>query len=100
MRLSYTDPSLLSRVLGQRHRSLLHDSGHGTCYPHLSMVDTTAAHTQVFRADRLHSLAEPIPGSFAELGGRIIAIGTTDDLAARFPNAARTDFGDGVIVPG
>ncbi|QXJ21280.1 amidohydrolase [Actinomadura graeca] len=40
------------------------------------------------------------PQGLVCLGDRIIAVGDRAGLAARFPRAARTDFGDAVIVPG
>src|SRR3712207_3157667 len=38
--------------------------------------------------------------AFAVLGERIVATGTANGLVSRFPSAALTDVGDGVIVPG
>jgi predicted amidohydrolase YtcJ len=40
------------------------------------------------------------PAAFAVLGERIMATGSAADLRSRFPEAAVTDLGDGVIVPG
>jgi predicted amidohydrolase YtcJ len=57
---------------------------------------------EIFKARRVIALAEaePAPEALAVLGERIVATGTADDLARHFPDAALTDFGDGVIVPG
>src|SRR5688572_26737354 len=62
---------------------------------------------EIFKARRVISLADPStssgqdePEAFAVLGEQIVAVGSADDLRARFPDAALTDFGDGVIVPG
>ena len=40
------------------------------------------------------------PEAFAVLGERIVATGSADVLQVRFPEAALTDLGDGIIVPG
>src|SRR5215204_739847 len=55
---------------------------------------------EMFQARRVIAQAGPEPEAFAVLGERIVAVGAADDLAARFPDAVRTDFGDSVIVPG
>lgn len=55
---------------------------------------------EIFRARRVISLAEGESEAFAVVGEQIVAVGSASDLATRFPEAAVTDVGDGVIVPG
>lgn len=55
---------------------------------------------EIFKARRVVTLADAAPEAFAVLGEQIVAVGAATDLAARFPDAALTDVGDGVIVPG
>jgi predicted amidohydrolase YtcJ len=58
---------------------------------------------RIFRARRVHSMAAgngPDRRAFATVGDRIVATGTADALADRFPEAERVDLGDGVVVPG
>ena len=56
---------------------------------------------RIFRAREVVTMS---PGGDAEAiaasNGRVLAAGGAADLAARYPAAAQTTFGDGVIVPG
>jgi predicted amidohydrolase YtcJ len=63
---------------------------------------TTGAQVEIFTARRIISLGGnmPEPAAFAVLGEQIIGTGTAAALQDRFPGAALTDAGDGVIVPG
>jgi predicted amidohydrolase YtcJ len=55
---------------------------------------------EIFRARRVIALTDPEPEAFAVLGERIVATGSADELARRFPDATVADGGGGVIVPG
>jgi len=59
---------------------------------------------RIFRALRVRSMAADDPGqepeAFATVGDRIVATGTPEALAERFPGAERVDLGGGVVVPG
>jgi len=55
---------------------------------------------QIFRAERVITMTPDAPEAFAVLGERVVATGSAVELAARFPEAERTDFGTGVVVPG
>jgi predicted amidohydrolase YtcJ len=55
---------------------------------------------EIFKARRVIALTEAEPEAFAVLGERIVAVGSAADLTRRFPEAALTDVGDSVIVPG
>src|SRR5215207_8331006 len=39
-------------------------------------------------------------GAVAVEGARIVGVGARDELAARFPDAAREEFGEAAIMPG
>jgi predicted amidohydrolase YtcJ len=54
----------------------------------------------LFRARRIITLAGPAVEAIVTVGERIVASGTADELAVRFPSAKQVDFGDGVVVPG
>ncbi len=54
----------------------------------------------IFHARRVITMTSQEPEAFAVLGERIVATGSVDSLAARFPEAERVDFGGGVVVPG
>jgi predicted amidohydrolase YtcJ len=72
------------------------------------MVEPAEQAIQIFRAQRIVSLAgtQPQalagnePEAFAVLGERIVATGAAEDVAAHFPRAQQTNFGDGIVVPG
>jgi predicted amidohydrolase YtcJ len=64
------------------------------------METTCEPAVQIFRAQRIIALTSSEPEAFAVLGERIVATGTVQDLAARFPDAEQVDFGDGIVVPG
>src|SRR5688572_15160008 len=55
---------------------------------------------EIFRARRIISLSDHEAEAFAVLGERIVSVGSASDLTQRFPEAAVTDVGDAVIVPG
>ena len=57
------------------------------------------AETTIFRARRIHTLAGDAPAALAVVGEHIVATGSADELARRFPEADRTEL-DGVVVPG
>ena len=62
-----------------------------------------AAEVTVVSAARIHTVDPDQPQAQAmayDEAGRILALGTTDALLARFPEAARIDAGAGTIVPG
>ncbi len=40
------------------------------------------------------------PVAWADAQGRILAVGTQEDLARRWPRAKRLDFGDATLIPG
>jgi predicted amidohydrolase YtcJ len=61
------------------------------------MPDVTV---RIFRARRVITMARDEPEAFAVLGEHIVATGSAEDLARRFPKAERVNFGDGVVVPG
>src|SRR4051812_22474154 len=71
----------------------------------MMMADATGV--EIFTARRVIALAPATssgqaaePAAFVVLGERIVAAGSAGELHARFPEAALTDLGDGVIVPG
>ncbi|MGE3270761.1 MAG: amidohydrolase, partial [Chloroflexota bacterium] len=58
------------------------------------------ASVEIFRARRIITMDGTEPEAQAVLGGRIVSTGDLRDLRSRFPDAAVTDVGDAVIVPG
>jgi cytosine/adenosine deaminase-related metal-dependent hydrolase len=58
--------------------------------------------TTIYSAQWLLPVASPAigAGALAVEGARIVGVGTRDELAGRFPDAAREDFGEAAIVPG
>lgn len=62
-----------------------------------------AADVHLLTAARIHTSdpQRPIATAMAWDGsGRLLAVGDADALAARYPDAARTDAGDATVVPG
>jgi len=59
-----------------------------------------AQSVEIFRARQVLTLAGAPVEALAVLGEQIVAAGPAADLVARFPDAAVTDFGDAVVVPG
>lgn len=55
---------------------------------------------KVIRAQRIITMTAAAPEALAVDGGRIEALGSAADLAARYPDAERIDLHDGVLVPG
>jgi predicted amidohydrolase YtcJ len=53
----------------------------------------------IFGARRIHTLAGDAPHALAVVGEHIVATGSADELARRFPEAEHVQL-DGVVVPG
>jgi predicted amidohydrolase YtcJ len=54
----------------------------------------------VFKAGRVIPMGPSPIQAFAALAGKIIAVGSDNELTSKFPNARHVDFGDATIVPG
>jgi len=56
----------------------------------------------LFLNGRFHTLdpARPLAGALAASGGRIVALGEPDELAAAFPGYTRIDLGGRTVLPG
>ncbi|MGH3320555.1 MAG: amidohydrolase [Streptosporangiaceae bacterium] len=63
---------------------------------------TSEADVEIFTARRVVTMSPGSEGAdaVAVANGRVAAVGSADDLAARFPSATRTDLGGSVVVPG
>ena len=62
-----------------------------------------AAQTTVLSAARIHTMdpAKPVAQAMAyDASGKILALGGTDELLARYPQARRLDVGKATVVPG
>ena len=62
-----------------------------------------AAQTTVLSAARIHTMdtARPVARAMAyDASGKILALGETDELLARYPQARRVDVGAATVVPG
>src|SRR5690606_9664889 len=70
----------------------------------LSMATSTlAAEVTVLTAARIHTMdpAQPRAEAMAfDASGRILAVGNSEALLARYPKAARLDAGSATVVPG
>ena len=61
------------------------------------------AQTTVLSAARIHTMdtARPLAQAMAyDASGKILAVGDTGDLLARYPQASRLDLGKATVVPG
>ena len=70
----------------------------------LGLLATPAmAQTTVLSAARIHTMdaARPVAHALAyDASGKILAVGETDELLARYPQARRLDVGKATVVPG
>ena len=67
------------------------------------MAQETDAQVTVLTAATIRTMdpARPVAGALAfDAGGEILAVGDPAELLARWPDAARLDFGDATVVPG
>ena len=61
------------------------------------------AQTTVLTAARIHTMdtAQPLAQAMAyDASGKILAVGSTGELQARYPQARRLDVGSATVVPG
>ena len=69
----------------------------------LCALPAFGADVTVLTAGRVHTLdpQRPVAEALAwDAGGRLLAVGSRVELAARFPGAARMDVGDATVIPG
>lgn len=69
----------------------------------VAIPDMRAAEVTVLEAARIHTMdaAQPTVQALAfDEGGRIVGVGTLDELTKRYPKARRLDLGAATVVPG
>lgn len=68
----------------------------------LAVAGPGLAEVTVLTAGRIHTLdpAQPRAGAMAWEDGRILAVGTPEELRARYPRARAVDLGQATVVPG
>jgi len=67
------------------------------------LAGTAWAQTTIVTAARIRTMdpERPVARAMAyDAQGRILAVGTQEDLARRWPRAKRLDFGDATLIPG
>lgn len=67
------------------------------------LMPAYAADVQLLTAARIHTSDPQHPTATAmawDSSGRLLAVGETRDLAARYPDAHRIDAGDATVIPG
>src|SRR5690606_10637403 len=68
----------------------------------LALAGPALAGVTVLGAARIHSMAadQPPATALAWEDGRILALGTMEELQARYPGARMVDLGNATVVPG